>query len=399
MAEVQALPPDLDTFILEDNKSFAAEVVRWDEEQLLGKKEPEVGEEAGGQAVLIGDDPECQIIVVKPDFAVGHALLVKDSTLDTMNALASSTLDKRKQEPNKSSTSVVINKIYQLVKLRVQGGKAEGLGERQDARLESFLHYLVANDLSVDVYRRALLEQVSLPELEQQGEFGREVARAARDSVKNSKGGKEDMGEEIELWHKAYHQFRIAVNYFVLGVEKYTENQQEEALELLTVSYVVNERIGEEPPHGPPQGSGPSLKMMKLRGLMKHFHLAVESLNTALVEQFETGDEPAAVAEAVSRVLVPAVQILQTRTHRQPAARDAAVLEEVRSRWCAMIDSPMPDRKRDYWGTIFNVVMGDDNSAALKLPSNLRYPRFADDLKLGARYSKAMQRLMRESEK
>jgi ubiquitin carboxyl-terminal hydrolase 25/28 len=208
MAEVQALPPDLDTFILEDNKSFAAEVVRWDEEQLLGKKEPEVGEEAGGQAVLIGDDPECQIIVVKPDFAVGHALLVKDSTLDTMNALASSTLDKRKQEPNKSSTSVVINKIYQLVKLRVQGGKAEGLGERQDARLESFLHYLVANDLSVDVYRRALLEQVSLPELEQQGEFGREVARAARDSVKNSKGGKEDMGEEIELWHKAYHQFR-----------------------------------------------------------------------------------------------------------------------------------------------------------------------------------------------
>ena len=27
-----------------------------------------------------------------------------------------------------------------------------------------------------------------------------------------------------------------------------------------------------------------------------------------------------------------------------------------------MIDSPMAERKRDYWGTIFNVVMGDDNS-------------------------------------
>ena len=35
---------------------------------------------------------------------------------------------------------------------------------------------------------------------------------------------------------------------------------------------------------------------------------------------------------------------------------------QVRSRWCAMIDSPMAERKRDYWGTIFNVVMGDDNS-------------------------------------
>ena len=179
---------------------------------------------------------------------------------------------------------------------------------------------------------------------------------------------------------------RIAVNYFVLGVEKYTENQHEEALELLTVSYIVNDRIGEEPPNMPT----PANKMMKLRGLMKHFHLAVESLNTSLVNQFETGDDPGGVGEKVAKLIVPAIQILQARTHKQPGGRDATILEEVgcrflilvihhcchhqhhylhshnhdqvRSRWCAMIDSPMAERKRDYWGTIFNVVMGDDNS-------------------------------------
>ena len=45
----------------------------------------------------------------------------------------------------------------------------------------------------------------------------------------------------------------------MLGVEKYTENLLEEALQLLTVSYVVNERIGEEPPtaHNPPCKVGP----------------------------------------------------------------------------------------------------------------------------------------------
>ena len=37
--------------------------------------------------------------------------------------------------------------------------------------------------------------------------------------------------------------------------------------------------------------------------------------------------------------------------------------------------------------------------AALKPPSNLRYPRLADDLKLAVRYRSAMQRLMRESDK
>ena len=119
--------------------------------------------------------------------------------------------------------------------------------------------------------------------------------------------------------------YRIAVNYFVLGVEKYTENQHEEALELLTVSYIVNDRIGEEPPSMPT----PANKMMKLRGLMKHFHLAVESLNTLLVNQFETGDDPGGVGERVARLIVPAIQILQARTHKQPGGRDAATLEEV----------------------------------------------------------------------
>ena len=113
----------------------------------------------------------------------------------------------------------------------------------------------------------------------------------------------------------------------MLGVERYTENQHEEALELLTVSYIVNDRIGEDPPNMPIPGN----KMMKLRGLMKHFHLAVESLNTLLVNQFETGDDPGGVGEKVARLIVPAIQILQARTHKQPGGRDATILEEVNS--------------------------------------------------------------------
>ena len=114
----------------------------------------------------------------------------------------------------------------------------------------------------------------------------------------------------------------------MLGVERYTENQHEEALELLTVSYIVNDRIGEDPPNMPIPGN----KMMKLRGLMKHFHLAVESLNTLLVNQFETGDDPGGVGEKVARLIVPAIQILQARTHKQPGGRDATILEEVNSK-------------------------------------------------------------------
>ena len=110
---------------------------------------------------------------------------------------------------------------------------------------DSFLHYLIANDLSIDHYKKALLEQVALQEFELLSELGKEVSRTGRDSLKQISSQVE---QEIVLWHRAYHQFRIVVNDFVRGVEKYTENMLEEALELLTISYIVNEKIIEDPP-------------------------------------------------------------------------------------------------------------------------------------------------------
>merc|ERR1712198_752578 len=93
-----------------------------------------------------------------------------------------------------------------------------------------------------------------------------------------------------------------------------------------------------------------------------------------------------------------AIHILQARTNKSPGCRDAGLLEEVRGRWCAMIEQPLPDRKRDYWGTIFNTVVPDDNAVVMKSPANLRYPKYSDDQKLGQRYRSATQRIMRERE-
>ena len=54
--------------------------------------------------------------------------------------------------------------------------------------------------------------------------------------MRPSKDTKENVGEAVGQWHRAYHQFMMVINYFVLGVEKYTENMLEEALELLTIT-------------------------------------------------------------------------------------------------------------------------------------------------------------------
>jgi len=398
-AAVRQLPADLDQFLLEDNKAFAQEILRWDEEQIRKEKEAEAGtgegkgqEGADTRSVLIGDDPECQIIEPQPDLATSHALLAKEETVKVLKDLSNYPPEKRKEITKGNTASHVINQIYQQVKRSVHSAREQGLGERHDPRLESFLHYLVANDLTVDLYRRALLEQVSLSEYDNLGEVGRSVANLARNNIRD--GEQDKAAEDILHWHRAYHQFRIACNYFVVGVEKYTENCLEEALELLTTSYIVNEKILEDPP----STQMPQMKTMNKRGLVRHFHLAVEHLNTRLVEQFETGDDPGSVAARVASILVPAIHILQARTNKQQSSgsRDPALLEEVRGRWCAMIEQPLPDRKRDYWGTIFNTVVPDDNQVVMRQPTNLRYPKLADDLRLGQRYKAAMQRLMKE---
>ena len=66
----------------------------------------------------------------------------------------------------------------------------------------------------------------------------------------------------------------------------------------------------------------------------------------------------------MTRVLVPAINILQARTNTSAdtGGRDAALLEGVRGRWCTLLDIQMSADKHDYLITIFNTVVPDDNS-------------------------------------
>ena len=61
---------------------------------------------------------------------------------------------------------------------------------------------------------------------------------------------------------------------------------------------------------------------------------------------------------------MPAIHLLQHRTNHQadPTHRDAALLETVRGRWCALLETPMPAEKHEHWSAVFNKVVPDDNS-------------------------------------
>ena len=70
------------------------------------------------------------------------------------------------------------------------------------------------------------------------------------------------------------------------------------------------------------------------------------------------------VEARVGRTLVPAIHILQERTNvsTDSCNRDANLLETVRGRWCALLESPMPPEKHECWTSVFNKVVSDEGS-------------------------------------
>ena len=277
-----------------------------------------------------------------------------------------------KQLEGMRNSSYMINKIYQADNQKVQQIKQEGLGERQDR----FIHYLVANELKIDLFWRALLEQVALHEFEMQGEAGKDVARAARDTIRQMDT---QIEQEIQLWHRAYLQSRIVVNYFVLGVEKYTENVLEESLELLTASHVVNKKIAEEPPQ--------TRKGFKVRSRLQLYH-PDHYHDAGHIHGMPHQALPPGSRDRVRPCGQQGVHHLGSR-HPNPAVQDKQEARgkggclagggdgggdrenlynicgvQVWGSWCAMMEQPLPVKKRHYWVTISTTVVPIDNSSS-----------------------------------
>ena len=205
-ATTAKLPQDLEAFLLDDNKMFAGEILRWDEEQQRRAEAAKSPAAGGGDNVLIGDDPDCQIIETKVDLVTSHALLAKQLTLESLQWYEGNRAE------NKSANNQVINHLYSTAKKRVGGAKMDGMGEKEEPRLASMVHYLVANDQDLNVLRVALLEQTNLGELETVSPAGQDVMRSARDQLQSTLLPKTPadvkLKETVARWHKCYHQFR-----------------------------------------------------------------------------------------------------------------------------------------------------------------------------------------------
>lgn len=183
----EIIPEDLEEYVQEDNKRFAGEILDWEEQSVRKTKEIEEG-------VLIGDDPECQIIETKPDLTLSHAKLVHEVTSNCIREISNQELDKKKW------LNAVMTDLYQRAKNK------EG-----DNKLDSFLQYLmiVQSPKDSELVKRALLEQIFHRRIVERTEFEQYIIREAENGLRNPASLK--VAEEILAWHKAYHKFRYTI--------------------------------------------------------------------------------------------------------------------------------------------------------------------------------------------
>ena len=112
----EALTDDLEEYLKEDNKRFAAEILNWDDQLTRKQEQPQPANKdaSAGVDVLIGDDPECQIIESKSDLSNSHAALASESTMKVIHDEIRSPHEKKKAH----YYNQIFSKIYNNAKTK-----------------------------------------------------------------------------------------------------------------------------------------------------------------------------------------------------------------------------------------------------------------------------------------
>jgi hypothetical protein len=177
-----------------DVQAFAAEILNWDREQ--ERKQKGAAEECQ-DGLLIGDDPECQIIEKNVDLSSSHSLLAQDFTRHALAAGNALLSDKRQNAAN-----TLVAELLQAVE-----SKTKAMRETEgEPRLLSYVHYLWVLNVREEVLRRGILEQVAHSGLQMVSEYTRHVVQNAKELL--AQEAVPTVLEDSHRWHRAYHNFR-----------------------------------------------------------------------------------------------------------------------------------------------------------------------------------------------
>lgn len=94
----------------------------------------------------------------------------------------------------------------------------------------------------------AVLEQFSLPGLDNDGQHASAIRSAADEKLIALRKSRSMAAMELREWHQAYHLFRVSAHCYVMGVDNFLIQKFECSLDLFIIAYNVSVKIMESPP-------------------------------------------------------------------------------------------------------------------------------------------------------
>lgn len=401
------LPPDLAQYVEADNAAFRRELEQWD---LSHRDKVTVDTATSGNDIVVTPVQSQQDRPVPTDHSTGsgvlsaspswpalqqeHAQLAQGWTQGRLAQLGSTLAAEGPRGALAKALDQELARLQRLARVAQQRtpvspwpGRSSGTDE-EDPRLQHIGLFLLLNGAPVQPYlHRVLLEQFAQPELEKDpigAPLRQEALRWLTELSPSGAAGDVEMETVYRGWHILYCRFRHLASALTIGLEHYWARRLPSAVHLLGAACTLNEGLLARPPPAEPHsrylGFDPRLLTYCRR-------MALLALNEYCARQFEEGslrDALGALRLMTDTVLPHLAPLLSPLA----GAQDTRAIEEVRSRWCAMLGLAMPDEKQEQLEDMLSKLL--DPGVDTPPMSPLSIPRVTN---LSAAYEQAMRRL------
>ncbi|NXI57457.1 UBP28 hydrolase, partial [Chloroceryle aenea] len=324
--EVEALPPELQHYIQEDNWRLEQEAEEWEEEQSCKIPQMEPSPAAESQDLSSESGPEQSSVCEQRARALSseHAMIAKEQTAKAI----ANTADAYEKNGVEAALYEAFHEEYSRLYLLSK----ETPTPQNDARLQHVLVYFLRNNAPQQVVERTLLEQFADKNLSYD-ERSISIMKVARAKLREIGPDDVDM-EEYKRWHEDYSLFRKVSVYLLTGLELYQNRKYQESLTYLVYAYQSNTKLLLK---GASRGVSESLiALYRRKCLLK--------LNEVAASLFVSCEE-ARVAEGISilnELIIPCMHLMN---NFEISREDLDAIEVMRNRWCSYLGQEDMDAK------------------------------------------------------
>ncbi|XP_050033552.1 ubiquitin carboxyl-terminal hydrolase 25-like isoform X3 [Dermacentor andersoni] len=401
------LPPDLAQYVEADNAAFRRELEQWD----LGNREKVAVDAAtSGNDIVVTPVRSQQERPITTEHSTGGGVLSASPSWPalqqehaqlaqgwTQGRLAQLSHTLAAEGPRGALAKALDQELARLQRLaRVAQQRAavspwpsrSGGTDEEDPRLQHIGLFLLLNGAPVQPYlHRVLLEQFAQPDLDKDpvgAPLRQEALRWLTELSPSGAAGDVEMEAVYRGWHMLYCRFRHLASALTIGLEHYWAHRLPSAVHLLGAACALNEALLARPPpaesHSRYLGFDPRLLAYCRR-------MALLALNEYCARQFEEGSlrDALGALRLMTDTVLPHLAPLMSPV---AGAQDTRAVEEVRSRWCAMLGLAMPDEKQEQLEDMLSKLL--DPGADTPAVSPLSVPRVTN---LSAAYEQVMRRL------